>query len=153
MKTLNSGDNAPHFDLRDQNGQDVQLSDFYGTKLFLYFYPKANTSGWATQAKNVRDALEELKDKDIAVIGISPDMPETQKKFDDKNNLGFSLLSDPDHKIAEAYGVWGEKKMYGKTFMGIIRSSFLINENGSIENTWYKISPKNTVPELMKVLD
>jgi peroxiredoxin Q/BCP len=101
----------------------------------------------------VRDVLEELKDKDIAVIGISPDMPETQKKFDDKNNLGFSLLSDPDHIIAEAYGVWGEKKMYGKTFMGIIRSSFLIDENGNIENAWYEISPKNTVPELMKVLD
>jgi peroxiredoxin Q/BCP len=101
----------------------------------------------------VRDALEELKGRNIAVIGISPDTPETQKKFDDKHNLDFSLLSDPDHKIAEAFGVWGEKKMYGKTFMGIIRSSFLIDENGNIENAWYKISPKNTVPELMKVLD
>jgi len=101
----------------------------------------------------VRDALEKLEDKNIAVIGISPDKPETQKKFDDKHNLGFSLLSDPDHKIAEAFGVWGEKKMYGKTFMGIIRSSFLIDENGNVGNAWYKISPKNTVPELMKVLD
>jgi peroxiredoxin Q/BCP len=101
----------------------------------------------------VRDALEKLEDKNIAVIGISPDKPETQKKFDDKHNLGFSLLSDPDHKIAEAFGVWGEKKMYGKTFMGIIRSSFLIDENGNVGNAWYKISPKNTVSELMKVLD
>ena len=101
----------------------------------------------------MRDALKELKGKNIAVLGISPDKPETQKKFDDKHNLGFSLLSDPDHKIAEAYGVWGEKKMYGKTFMGIIRSSFLISENGNIENAWYKISPKNTIPELMKVID
>jgi len=101
----------------------------------------------------VRDALEELKGKNIAVIGISPDTPETQKKFDDKHDLGFSLLSDSDHKVAEVFGVWGEKKMYGKTFMGIIRSSFLIDENGNIENAWYKISPKNTVPELMKVLD
>ena len=101
----------------------------------------------------MRDVLEELKGKGITVIGISPDMPGTQNKFEDKHNLGFSLLSDPDHKIAEAYGVWGEKKMYGKTFMGIIRSSFLIDENGNIKNTWYKISPKNTVPELMKVLD
>ena len=89
----------------------------------------------------------------MAVIGISPDTPETQKKFDDKHNLGFNLLSDSDHKIAEAFGVWGEKKMYGKTFMGIIRSSFLIDENGKVESAWYKISPKNTVPELMKVLD
>jgi len=101
----------------------------------------------------VRDALKELKGKNIAVLGISPDKPETQKKFDDKHNLSFSLLSDQDHKIAEAYGVWGEKKMYGKTFMGIIRSSFLIDENGNIENAWYKISPKNTIPELLKVLD
>ena len=101
----------------------------------------------------MRDAQKDLKGRNIAVIGISPDTPETQKKFDDKYNLGFSLLSDPDHKIAEAFGVWGKKKMYGKTFMGIIRSSFLIDENGNIENAWYKISPKDTVPELMKVLD
>lgn len=101
----------------------------------------------------MRDALKELSKRNIAVVGISPDQPETQKKFDDKHNLGFSLLSDPDHKIAEAYGVWGEKKMYGNTFMGIIRSSFLIDEKGKILNAWYKISPKNTVPELMKVLD
>lgn len=100
----------------------------------------------------MRDVLEELKTKSIAVVGISPDMPETQKKFEDKHHLGFFLLSDSDHEVAEAYGVWGEKKMYGKTFMGIIRSSFLIDENGNIENAWYKISPKNTVPELMKVL-
>lgn len=101
----------------------------------------------------MRDALKDLKARNITVIGISPDTPETQKKFADKHDLGFSLLADPEHKIAEVFGVWGEKKMYGKTFMGIIRSSFLIDENGNIENTWYKISPKNTVPELMKVLD
>jgi len=101
----------------------------------------------------VRDALGELKGKNIAVIGISPDTPETQKKFDEKHNLGFFLLSDSDHQIAEAFGVWGEKKMYGKTIMGIIRSSFLIDEDGNIENVWYKISPNNTVSELMKALD
>ena len=101
----------------------------------------------------MRDALEVLGDKNIAVLGISPDTPEAQKKFDDKHYLGITLLSDSDHKVAEAYGVWGEKKMYGKTFMGIVRSSFLIDDKGKIENAWYKISPKNTVPELMKVLD
>jgi thioredoxin-dependent peroxiredoxin len=100
----------------------------------------------------VRDALTELGARDVAVIGISPDTPLAQKKFDDKYALGFPLLSDPDHKIAEAFGVWGEKKMYGKSFMGILRSSFLIDESGRIENVWYKISPKNTVSELMKVL-
>ena len=100
----------------------------------------------------MRDALKELDIRNIEVIGISPDTPATQKKFDDKYHLRFTLLSDPDHNVAEAYGVWGEKKMYGKSFMGIIRSSFLIDENGLIENVWYKISPKNTVIELMKVL-
>jgi thioredoxin-dependent peroxiredoxin len=94
----------------------------------------------------------ELEKRNIAVIGISPDTPATQKKFDDKYHLGFTLLSDPDHNVAGAYGVWGEKKMYGKRFMGIIRSSFLIDENGCIENAWYKISPKNTVSDLRKVL-
>jgi len=153
MKTLDSGDKAPHFNLKDQYGRNIRISDFSGKKLFLFFYPKANTSGWATQAKSVRDAREELGDKNIAVLGISPDTPETQKKFDDKHHLGFPLLSDSDHNVAEAYGVWGEKKMYGKTFMGIVRSSFLIGDNGKIENAWYNISPKNTVPELMKVLD
>lgn len=100
----------------------------------------------------MRDALTELEKRNIAVIGISPDSPSTQKKFDDKYHLGFPLLSDPDHKAAEAYGVWGEKKMYGKSFMGIVRSSFLIDENGFIKAAWYKISPKNTVSALMKVL-
>ena len=93
----------------------------------------------------MRDALQELKDKNIAVIGISPDTPETQKKFDDKHNLDFSLLSDPDHKIAEAYGVWGEKKMYGNTYMGIIRSHFIIDADGAIEDIQFKVSPKNSI--------
>jgi peroxiredoxin Q/BCP len=100
----------------------------------------------------VRDALTDVGARNVATIGISPDAPSILKKFDDKYSLGFTLLSDPDHNVAEAYGVWGEKKMYGKSFMGIIRSSFLIDENGRIENVWYKISPKDTVPELMKVL-
>lgn len=152
MTQLNSGDKAADFEAKDQNGKNIRLSDFAGKKIFLYFYPKANTSAWTTQAENVRDALPELTDRNIMVIGISPDTPEKQKKFDDKFNLGFPLLSDPNHKIAEAYGTWGEKKMYGKTFKGIIRSSFLIDENGTIQKAWYKISPKNTIPELMKEL-
>ncbi len=100
----------------------------------------------------MRDALPELDQLGVAVVGISPDPEKQQKKFDDKHNLGFPLLSDPDHQIADSYGVWGEKKMYGKTFMGIVRSSFLIDEKGTITAAWYKISPKNTVPELMKEL-
>lgn len=100
----------------------------------------------------MRDTLEDLAQHGVAVVGISPDTPKQQKRFVDKHALGFPLLSDPDHTIADAYGTWGEKKMYGKTYMGIIRSAFLVGENGIVEQAWYKISPKNTVPELMKYL-
>ncbi len=100
----------------------------------------------------MRDALPELTAAGVAVIGISPDKMAQQKKFDDKNGLRFPLLSDEDHRIAEAYGVWGEKKMYGKTFMGIVRSAFLIDESGRIAATGYNISPKNTIPELKQWL-
>ena len=100
----------------------------------------------------MRDALEELSQHGVAVVGISPDTPKQQKRFDDKYGLGYPLLSDPDHIIADGYGVWGEKKMYGKTYQGIIRSAFMIGEGGTLEGVWYKISPKNTVPELIKHL-
>lgn len=100
----------------------------------------------------MRDALPELTKAGVAVVGISPDKVAQQKKFDDKHGLGFPLLSDTDHRIAEAYGVWGEKKMYGKTYMGIVRSALLIDENGRIAATGYKISPKNTIPTLRKWL-
>jgi peroxiredoxin Q/BCP len=100
----------------------------------------------------VRDALPDLTAAEVAVIGISPDKVNQQKKFDDKHGLGFPLLSDSDHRIAEAYGVWGEKKMYGKTYMGIVRSALLIDEAGKIAATGYNISPKNTVPELKQWL-
>ncbi len=97
-------------------------------------------------------ALEELGKLNVAVVGISPDAPERQKRFDEKHSLGFPLLSDPDHAVAKAYGAWGEKSMYGRKVKGIIRSAFLIGEDGKIIKSWYKISPKNTVPELMKAL-
>ncbi len=100
----------------------------------------------------MRDALPDLEKKGVAAVGISPDPPKDQKKFDDKFGLGFALLSDQDHSIAESYDVWGEKKMYGKTFMGIVRSAFLIDEDGKIAAAWYNISPKDTIPELMNYL-
>lgn len=100
----------------------------------------------------MRDALPELDKKNTAAIGISPDQPEKQKKFDDKYELGFPLLSDENHAVAETYGVWGEKSLYGKKYMGIIRSAFLIDEKGKIVQAWYKISPKKTVPEVLKAL-
>jgi peroxiredoxin Q/BCP len=101
----------------------------------------------------VRDALPELKKRNVAAIGISPDTVAQQKKFDDKHGLGFPLISDADNAIAQAYGVWGEKKMYGKTYMGIVRSAFLVDERGMIAATGYKISPNDTVPTLMRWLD
>ena len=126
MANLRTGDKAPDFKLTDQNGGNVKLGDLKGRKLLLYFYPKAGTSGWTTQAESVRDAQAGLAKSGVTVVGISPDPPERQKNFDEKYHLNFPLLSDTDHAVAKAYGVWGEKSMYGKKFEGIIRSSFLL---------------------------
>lgn len=152
MATLKKGDIAPGFNLVDQDGKHVRLSDFKGKKVLLYFYPKADTSGCTKQACSVRDARHDLQDLGVAALGISPDGADAQKKFDRKYSLEFPLLSDPDHKVAELYGAWGEKKMYGKAFMGIIRSSFLIDEAGKIMGAWYRVKPENTVPEAKKLL-
>jgi len=146
MAELKSGASAPAFSLLDQDGKTVQLSDFAGRKLLLYFYPKADTPGCTTQACSIRDAMPDLASLGIAAVGISPDEPAELKKFIDKYGLNFPLLSDPDHKTADAYGTWGEKSTYGKTYEGIIRSSFLLDEQGRVVQAWYKISPKNTVP-------
>jgi peroxiredoxin Q/BCP len=152
MAKLNIGDKAPAFSLLDQDGKKVSLSDFKGKNLLLYFYPKADTPGCTTQGCSIRDASKELKKLDMAAVGISPDEPVNQKKFDDKYKLGFPLLSDPDHKVAKAYGAWGEKSMYGKTYEGIIRSSFVIDGTGKIAQVSYKVKPLDTVPDAMKVL-
>lgn len=153
MAKLEPGDKAPPFKLKDQNGATVQLSDFKGKKVLLYFYPKADTPGCTKQACNVRDAAPDFKVEGVVAIGISPDKPEKQKKFDEKYSLGFPLLSDEDHVIAKTYGVWGTKKMYGKLYDGIIRSSFLIDENGIVLSAWYKISPGDTAPNVRKALE
>lgn len=147
---LEPGAKAPAFSLPDQNGHTVTLKQFAGRKVLVYFYPKADTPGCTTQSCGLRDIAGDIGD--TAIVGISPDQPEKQKKFDDKYGLGFPLLSDPDHKVAEAYGVWGEKKMYGKSYMGIIRSAFLIDEKGNVEQAWYKVSPKDTPKNLLKAL-
>jgi len=152
MATLNTGDKAPAFSLLDQQGKKVSLSDFKGVKLLLYFYPKADTPGCTKQACSIRDASKELKKLAAAAVGISPDEPARQKKFDDKYSLGFPLLSDPDNKVAKAYGAWGEKSMYGKTYEGIIRSSFVIDGQGKILQASYKVKPLNTVPNATEVL-
>ena len=148
--TLSTGDKAPAFTLLDQDEQKVKLTDFKGRKVLVYFYPKADTPGCTTQSCALRDIAGDIGD--TAIVGISPDASAKQKKFDDKYSLGFPLLADTEHAVAEAYGVWGEKKNYGRTYMGIIRSAFLIDEKGKIEEAWYKISPKDTPIKLQNAL-
>jgi peroxiredoxin Q/BCP len=147
---LEPGSRAPAFNLADQTGTKVRLSSLKGRKVLVYFYPKADTPGCTTQSCALRDIKDDVGD--TAIIGISPDPPERQKKFDDKYGLGFPLLADTEHEVAEKYGVWGEKKNYGRTYMGIIRSAFLIDEKGKIEQAWYKISPKDTPKKLLDAL-
>ncbi|HLI54470.1 MAG TPA: thioredoxin-dependent thiol peroxidase [Acidimicrobiales bacterium] len=144
---LHVGDKAPAFDLADQTGKKVALSSYAGRKVLVYFYPKADTPGCTAQACGLRDVLGDIGD--TGVIGISPDPPARQAKFDQKYGLGFPLLSDEDHSVAEAYGVWTERSMYGRKYMGILRSAFLVDEDGKLEQVWYKISPADTPKNLL----
>ena len=153
MATLEAGDKAPAFSLVDQHGDTVKLSQFKGRKVLVYWYPKASTPGCTTQSCAVRDAKEDLASLGVDVVGISPDKPAANLKFDEKQGLGFPLLSDEDHAVAEAWGTWGEKSMYGRKYMGIVRSSFLIDEKGKVIEAFYKVSPKDTVPKARKALD
>ncbi len=147
---LEPGAKAPAISLPDQDGTTTKLSAFKGRKVLVYFYPKADTPGCTTQSCALRDIRGDVGD--TAIIGISPDAPAKQKKFDDKYSLGFPLLADVDHAVAEAYGVWAEKSMYGRKFFGIVRSAFLIDEKGKIAEAWYKISPKDTPVKLQQAL-
>lgn len=149
---LSSGDKAPQFKLLNKDGTEVDLKSYKGKKVVIYFYPKANTPGCTKQTCLLNDSLEELKDLQTEVIGISPDAVDKQLNFSDKYNISFPLLSDEDHSVAEKYSVWGEKKMYGNTYMGIIRSAFLIDEKGKVIEAWYKITPKDTVAKVLKKL-
>jgi peroxiredoxin Q/BCP len=147
---LTPGDKAPAFARRDQHGELRRLSSFKGRKVLVYFYPRADTPGCTTQACGLRDVLGDIGD--TAVVGISPDAPAALERFDTKHGLGFPLLSDEDHAVAEAYGVWKEKSMYGRKYMGIERSAFLVDERGKIVEAWYKISPKDTPKKLLGAL-
>ena len=151
---LKPGDKAPDFTLLDQNGEPFTLSKSLEQRKawhLIYFYPKADTPGCTTQACGLRDVLGDIGD--AAVVGISPDEPEKQKRFDDRYGLGFPLLADEDHAVAESYGAWGEKAMYGRTYMGIIRSAFLVDEQGKLAEAWPKISPKDTPTKLLAALE
>ena len=152
MTTLVAGDTAPDFALPDQAGRIVRLADLRGRRVLVYFYPEADTPGCTTQSCAVRDARSDFDGLEVDVIGIAPSSVEAQAAFDTKYSLGFPLLSDPDHAVAEAYGAWGEKVNYGKTYQGIIRSSFLIDPAGRIEDAWYKVSPKDTVPKALAAM-
>ena len=147
---LEPGAKAPDFTLLDQRGDEVRLKDFKGRRVLLFFYPKADTPGCTAQACGLRDVAGEVGD--TAIIGISPDKPAKQAKFDEKFGLGYPLLADEDHAVAEAYGAWGEKSMYGKKYFGIIRSAFLVDEKAKIVHAWYKVSPKDTATNLLRSL-
>ena len=149
---LERGATAPDFTLPSDDGSQVSLSDFRGKKVVLYFYPKAGTSGCTKQACAIRDVYPSIEEGDAVVIGISPDQPKALVKFREKYDLPFMLLSDPDHKVAEAYGAWGEKKMYGKTYQGIIRSHFAVDEEGRLADFKLKVKPLTTADFLLTSL-
>lgn len=147
---LTTGKTAPAISLLDQHGNTVTLKSFKGRRVMVFFYPKANTPGCTQQACNLRDISGQVGD--TAILGISPDKPAAQLKFDQNYSLGYPLLADTEHAVAEAYGVWKLKKNYGKEYMGIERSAFLIGADGKIEHAWYKISPKDTPVKLLEAL-
>lgn len=150
---LEPGDKAPDFTLPDQAGKPFSLSRSLKSRKgmhVIYFYPKADTPGCTTQACGLRDVAGDVGD--TTILGISPDAPGRQKAFDEKYGLGFPLLSDADHAVADAYGVWGERSLYGRKFMGIVRSAFLIDGKGRIAEAWYRISPKDTPKKLLAAL-
>ena len=146
------GTKAPNFTLQDKNGNNISLTDFVGKKIILYFYPKDNTPGCTRQACAFAGAYEEFKNRNIEVIGISKDSVASHIKFAEKYNLPFILLSDPERKAIDAYGVWQEKKMCGKVSMGVVRTTFIIDENGNIETIMPKVKPDTNASEILEML-
>ena len=149
---LNVGDSAPAFALADDAGNTVSLADYAGQRVLVYFYPRANTPGCTKEACDFRDSLEQLNDLNISVVGISPDKPEALAKFRADHELNFPLLSDPDKSVMTAYGAFGEKKNYGKVVQGVIRSTFLVEPDGTIGQTHYNVKATGHVARVMKGL-
>lgn len=143
MNPLQAGDTAPKFSLPDQDGEQINLADFSGERVLIYFYPKAMTPGCTTQACGLRDNMDELKKAGVQVLGISTDKPEKLSRFVEKEVLNFTLLSDEDHQVCEAFGIWGEKSFMGKTYDGIHRTSFLIDASGKIEKVFNEFKTSN----------
>jgi peroxiredoxin Q/BCP len=149
---LAAGDKAPDFTLPDQDGNEVSLSDLKGETVVLYFYPRADTPGCTTQACGIRNRSSEYAEAGVRVIGVSPDEPTALKKFAGKFDLGFTLLGDVDHAVAVAYGAWGEKSMYGKKYMGMLRSTFIVDAKGKIARVFPKVQPKKHDAIVLKAL-
>jgi peroxiredoxin Q/BCP len=139
---IEAGDTAPDFELPDQDGRPVRLSGFRGQPVVLYFYPRADTPGCTTQACGVRDHLPDYEGAGAVVLGVSPDPVSAVKRFHDKQSLNFTLLADEDHSVADTYGVWGEKSMYGKTYWGVRRATFIVDADGNVAHVIPKVSPK-----------
>lgn len=150
---LETGTKAPDFTLQDKDGNNVSLSDFLGKKVVLYFYPRDNTPGCTRQACAFAESYNKFKERDVVVIGISKDSAASHKKFADKHNLPFVLLSDSELIAIQSYDVWKEKKLYGKVSMGVVRSTYIIDENGVIEKTMPKVKPDTNAEEILEYLD
>lgn len=142
---LSAGDPAPDFSLQDQDGNTHALADFAGRQLLIYFYPRADTPGCTRQSCSVRDHAAELAAKGVAVVGVSPDGAAAQKRFDAKYSLGFPLLCDTEHAMANAYGAWRERKVFGKIGLGVVRSAFLVGPDGTLRGAWSPVTPADTV--------
>ncbi|QHS54011.1 thioredoxin-dependent thiol peroxidase [Mucilaginibacter sp. 14171R-50] len=152
MATLKQGDKAPNFTANDQNGQPVSLSDFKGKNVILYFYPKDDTPGCTAESCDFRDNYQSLLSRGFEVIGVSVDDEKSHKKFETKYQLPFTLIADTDHSIVEAYGVWVEKNMYGKKYMGTARTTFIINGDGIINKVIDKVDTKNSSQQVLDLL-
>lgn len=149
---LKEGDTAPDFEIQDDAGNPVKLSSFHGKDVVLFFYPKADTPGCTKEACNFRDTIGEFSKHNAVVLGISPDKPSAQAKFKSKFELSFPLLADTEHQVAEAYDVWKEKSMYGKTYMGIERTTFVIGPDGRVSKIFHKVKPEGHADEVLTAL-
>ena len=150
---LNEGDKAPDFTLPADTGEDIRLSDLRGRRVVLYFYPKDDTSGCTKQACGFRDARDAYDQRDVVVLGVSPDGLDSHGKFREKYDLNFPLLADTDHAVAEAYGAWGEKKNYGRTYEGILRSTFVIGPDGTVEKVYRNVKPAGHAERILEDIE